>query len=102
MRYEAKLGLSSVPIVVGELEGSSGEYLDGTIRLNWRLILAPVRIQDYVIVHEMAHSVHDDHSDAFWNTVGTLSPTIRTGGNGFVLTATRSQSKLERSLHGRY
>ncbi|WP_312909147.1 M48 family metallopeptidase [Natronosalvus caseinilyticus] len=91
-RYEAKLGLSSVPIEVGELEGSWGEYLDGTIRLNWRLILAPVRIQDYVIVHELAHNVHDDHSDAFWNTVGTLTPDykdrrewLRVNGNSLVV-----------------
>ncbi len=73
-QYESKLGLSDVSIDVGELSGRWGEFEDGTVRLHWRLILAPVRIQDYVIVHELAHAVHDDHSDAFWNTVGTLIP----------------------------
>lgn len=73
-RYESKLGLEDVPTEVGELDGRWGEYDDGTVRLNWRLILAPVRIQDYVVVHELAHAAHGDHSDAFWNTVGTLIP----------------------------
>ena len=73
-QYESKLGLSDVSIDVGHLSGRWGEYDAGTVRLNWRLILAPVRIQDYVIVHELAHTIHDEHSDSFWNTVGTLIP----------------------------
>ena len=73
-QYESKLGVSGISIDVGHLSGRWGEYNDGTVRLNWRLILAPVRIQDYVLVHELAHAVHEDHSDTFWNTVGTLIP----------------------------
>jgi len=73
-RLEPRLGLGHVPVWVGELDGRWGEYDNGTIRLNWRLILAPVRIQEYVIAHELAHSVHDTHSDSFWNTVGALVP----------------------------
>lgn len=73
-RFESRLGLDDVPVWVGEIDGRWGEYDGGTVRLNWRLIRAPVRIQDYVIAHELAHSVHDAHSGAFWNTVGALIP----------------------------
>jgi predicted metal-dependent hydrolase len=73
-RYESRLGLDEVFIEVGEIDGRWGEFDDATVRLNWRLIQAPVRIQDYVIVHELAHSVHEEHSDPFWNTVGALIP----------------------------
>ena len=73
-RYESRLGLEEVTVEIGEIDGRWGEYESGTVRLNWRLILAPVRIQDYVLVHELAHAVHNEHSDAFWNTVGTLIP----------------------------
>jgi predicted metal-dependent hydrolase len=73
-RFESKLGLSDISIEVGEINGLWGEYNDGVVRLNWHLILAPVRIQDYVLSHELAHAVHTDHTDSFWNTVGTLVP----------------------------
>jgi predicted metal-dependent hydrolase len=73
-RFETRLGVEEVSIDVLELEGKWGEYDDGEVRLNWRLIQAPVRIQDYVVVHELAHSVHKEHSDSFWNTVGALIP----------------------------
>jgi predicted metal-dependent hydrolase len=71
---ESRLGLDDVPVWVGSIEGRWGEYESGTVRINWRLLLAPVRIQDYVIVHELAHAVHDGHSDMFWNTVGAVIP----------------------------
>jgi len=73
-RYQSRLGIDEAAIEIREMDGRWGEYDDGTVRLNWRLILAPVRIQDYVIVHELAHSAHEEHSDSFWNTVGTLIP----------------------------
>ena len=73
-RYESSIGATDVCVEVGELDGRWGEYENGLVRLNWRLIIAPVRIQDYVVVHELAHTIHDEHSDSFWNTVGALIP----------------------------
>jgi len=73
-RFESRLGLENVSIDVVEIDDRWGEYDERTVRLNWRLIHAPVRIQDYVIVHELAHSIHNEHSDSFWNTVGALIP----------------------------
>lgn len=45
---------------------------DGRIRLNWRLIQAPLHVIDYVAAHEVAHLVHLDHSPRFWNQVDAL------------------------------
>ncbi|HMM47035.1 MAG TPA: SprT family zinc-dependent metalloprotease [Thiobacillaceae bacterium] len=46
----------------------------GHIRLNWRLVQAPLAIIDYVAAHELAHLVHLDHSPQFWALVATLCP----------------------------
>ncbi len=45
---------------------------DGRIRLNWRLIQAPLEVIDYVAAHEVAHLVHLDHSPRFWRQVDAL------------------------------
>jgi predicted metal-dependent hydrolase len=75
--YLEKLGLDEVNIEVKTLRRRWGEYRPGIVSLHWRLILAPRKIQDYVVAHELAHFKHKEHSDAFWNTVGTLVPDYR-------------------------
>jgi len=46
----------------------------GHIRLNWRLIQAPISLIDYVAAHELAHLVHLDHSPRFWAKVAEICP----------------------------
>ncbi len=46
----------------------------GTLSFNWRLILAPPEILDYVVVHELCHLTHMNHSKDFWNLVGSVIP----------------------------
>lgn len=44
------------------------------ISLSWRLALAPQLIQDYVILHELAHTLEHNHSPAFWACLARLMP----------------------------
>jgi len=50
---------------------------DGRIYFNWRLIMAPTWISDYVIVHELCHLIHHNHSKLFWHTVEQTMPDYR-------------------------
>ncbi len=49
----------------------------GRIRLNWRLMLLPAHLVDYVVAHELAHRRELNHSARFWNVVAALYPRYR-------------------------
>ncbi len=51
----------------------------GNINYNWRLILAPPFVLDYVAAHEVAHLVEMNHSPAFWATVTRTLPDMERG-----------------------
>lgn len=46
----------------------------GTVSLNWRLLLAPSAVLDYVIVHELCHLLQPNHSPRFWREVARVLP----------------------------
>ncbi len=52
--------------------GSCNEQ--GTISLNWKLMGAPLKAIDYVVVHELAHLAHPNHGVKFWKMVGRYIP----------------------------
>lgn len=47
---------------------------NGSVRLSWRLICLPPAVFDYIIVHELVHLRHFDHSKAFWEEVNAIYP----------------------------
>lgn len=55
--------------------GSCGIHND--IQLNWRLVFAPLSVLEYVVVHELCHIRHRDHSARFWDLVRTHLPGYR-------------------------
>ena len=47
---------------------------DGTLRFNWRVMMLDESLIDYIVVHELAHLTHMDHSPAFWDLVCRTIP----------------------------
>lgn len=46
----------------------------GTLGINWRLIMAPAEILEYVVIHELAHLKKDNHTRRFWSFVAEFDP----------------------------
>jgi predicted metal-dependent hydrolase len=46
----------------------------GNLALHWKCMMGPLTIIDYIVVHELCHLHHKDHTDAFWNEVDKLMP----------------------------
>jgi predicted metal-dependent hydrolase len=55
--------------------GSCGR--DGHICLNWRLILMPCAVSEYVLIHELMHLRRMDHSPGYWRLVADACPDYR-------------------------
>lgn len=49
----------------------------GVVTYHWPIIQAPDWVSDYLIVHELSHLVHFDHSPAFWAQVESILPNWR-------------------------
>jgi len=63
---------------------------NGNLNFSWRLIMAPLRVIDYLVVHELSHIEVKNHSQEFWSKVGRIIPDFRQddrwlGDNGHFL-----------------
>ncbi|HLF18133.1 MAG TPA: SprT family zinc-dependent metalloprotease [Candidatus Omnitrophota bacterium] len=53
------------------------DYRKQSVQFNWQIILSPVNVIDYVVVHELCHLVHPNHSKRFWKKVEKYMPDFR-------------------------
>ncbi len=73
--YAAALGVPAPPVHVRDQEKRWGSCApSGELRFNWRVMMGPLSLVDYVVAHEVCHLVHPDHSDAFWRLLGRAIP----------------------------
>ena len=69
-RYAGIMGVSPNSISVRDYKARWGSCSSkGEISYNWRIIIAPHHIVDYVVVHELCHLKHPNHSPAYWKSV---------------------------------
>ena len=72
---ESRLKLKSKAMRITDSKGKWGSCNSfGTIVFNWRVVMLPPELIDYVIVHELCHLVEMNHSKKFWTIVEKFLP----------------------------
>jgi predicted metal-dependent hydrolase len=70
-RYALQIGVSPAGVSVRNFKSRWGSCdKQGQVVFNWNIIKAPHAIADYVVVHELCHLIHPNHSKDFWQLVG--------------------------------
>lgn len=72
--YELHYGQVRVTSALTRWGSCSGR---NNLSFPWRLMMAPPEVIDYVVVHELAHTVHKNHSPRFWGLVESIMPEWR-------------------------
>ena len=74
-RFAPLIGKWPVSIKIKNQEKRWGSCSrSGIIRFNWKIIMAPISVMDYVIVHELCHLIYPHHSSQFWQKVQSIIP----------------------------
>jgi len=78
-RLEApRIGVEVTRVTIRDTRSRWGSCSStGSLSFTWRLALAPREILDYVVVHELCHLRHHDHSRRFWSLLERVRPTYR-------------------------
>ncbi len=73
-----KLGVRYRRLILSDPDRRWGSCnAQNVIRLNWRLIMAPLPLIDYVAAHELCHVTHKNHSPRFWRQLASVMPDYR-------------------------
>ncbi|MBL4886284.1 MAG: M48 family metallopeptidase [Planctomycetaceae bacterium] len=73
--YAPQMGVTPKGINVQELQHRWASCTKaGMLNFHWKCMMAPLTILDYFVVHELAHLIHANHTDAFWNEVDKVLP----------------------------
>lgn len=76
--FAPKIGIVPRKIEVRALGHRWASYSPAAnLAFHWKCILAPARVVDYIVVHELCHQHYMDHTDAFWNEVDKVLPRYR-------------------------
>jgi predicted metal-dependent hydrolase len=78
MYYAGKLNVKPKRIVIKDQKTKWGSCSSkGNINYNYRIVMAPLNIIDYLVVHELCHLIELNHSQRFWNLVESILPNYK-------------------------
>jgi predicted metal-dependent hydrolase len=76
--YAPKVGVAPRKIAVRDLGNRWASCSpNGNLAFHWKCMMSPQTIIDYIVVHELCHFHHLDHTDAFWNELDKVMPNYR-------------------------
>ena len=76
--WSAQIGVQPLRISLRDQKTRWGSCSSrGTVSFNWRVIMAPPAVLDYLVVHELCHMLHPNHSPAYWREVAGWLPDCR-------------------------
>ena len=74
-RYSPVVGVEPAGVAIKTFKSRWGSCTaKGELEFNWLIMLAPNRMVDYVVIHELCHLLHHNHSPAFWREVMRVMP----------------------------
>ena len=74
-QYQAQLGVHPREVKVMELQHRWASCTaTGNVNFHWKCAMAPLDVLHYIVVHELAHLIHLNHTPAFWNEVDKVLP----------------------------
>lgn len=70
------LNYNGIRISSAKTRWGSCNYKNG-LNFNWKILFAPPQVQDYLVTHELAHTVHKNHQKRFWQLVEKMHPDFK-------------------------
>lgn len=74
-RYKNQLDVEPNQIKVMELQNRWASCMqNGNVNFHWKCAMAPIDVLHYIVVHELVHLIHNNHTQVFWNEVDKILP----------------------------
>ena len=74
-QYQREMGVKFKSMKIMDSKAKWGTCSsDKELTFNYRLVMAPLKVIDYVVVHELCHLDHMNHDRSFWRKVGSIMP----------------------------
>jgi predicted metal-dependent hydrolase len=74
-RYKDQLGVIPKEIKIMELQNRWASCTSkGNVNFHWKCAMAPIDVLNYIVVHELTHLIHPNHTPAFWNELDKVIP----------------------------
>jgi hypothetical protein len=89
-RYSRIIGVNPSSVIIKSFKSRWGSCsVSAGIQYNWKIIIAPDRVINYVVIHELCHILHHNHSPAFWKAVESYCHDYRDCGTWLKINGAR-------------